>query len=619
MSSSNPPGQDLLRSPFRYRVNLNTPLALSVARIFIPICFGMYSLWLGADSNWDLFNYHLYNPFAWLHGKWLLDIAPAGLQSYFNPLLDLVFYWANTHLPSRLVGFALGWLHGLSFVLILAIAQRVLTGLPESDRYRVPLLLAVAGCLTGNFLSGLGNLMGDDSTALLVLSGLFVLLANWERLATATPRSIAAAIAGGIVLGLGVGLKLTNAVFAVALCVALLSYPGGVAARLRVSVCFGIGVLIGLALTGGYWFVHMWKLFGNPLYPQFGGLFPNPMTQAGGAGDSRWGPHGAWESVLWPIIITLDSGRVSEIPIRQIVWALVYLLLLAWGVGQVSGRLKSAARSAFDPRARLIVVFVVVGFVVWMRLFSIYRYVVPIEALTPLVIWILLHRLLRPEAARRAAKWILVAATAVVVTGGARTWGHEGWSDPLYHAQLPEVSQPARATVILSSQHRRAWAWLATFFPPEIAFMQLDSSFPGTSLFLAHMRDTARSRGGPIYAVVDGEYDWRADSVARVGRFVERIGMTRGERGCAVLREAVTRLHLHASVVSTPHSARACELAERADDAERFQRENQDDLKQAALAFERDGFELDVSSCERYVAGVGTGHVSYQWCRVSLR
>lgn len=620
MSNSHSASPDRSGLVFWRCIDLNTPHALRMARVLVPLCFGFYSLFLGADSNWDLFNYHLYNPFAWLHGKLQLDLAPAGIQSYFNPLLDLTSYWAYTHLPSRVVGFAAGWLHGLSFVLILAIVQRVLTDLPERDRYRVPLLLACAGCLTANFLSGLGNSMGDDSTALFSLAGLLVLLSRWDRLGAATPRSIAAAIAGGIVLGLGVGLKLTNAVFAVALCVALLiSYPGSVATKLRVSVLFGIGVLGGLAITSGYWFFHLWKLFGNPLYPQFGMLFPSEMTRPDALGDLRWRPRGVWENVLWPIIITIDSKRVGETPIRQIIWAVGYLLLLAWGVRRVAGRRAPAAGRPLDARARLIVLFIVIGFVVWMRLFSIYRYVVAIEVLMPLVVWILLHRLLSADAARRASKWVLVAATAVVVTGGGRTWGHEGWSDPLYHAELPAINEPARTTVMIATQNGRPWAWLATRFSPEIAFMQVDSSFPGTDRFLDRMRDTARSRGGPIYAIIDGETNWRVDSAARADRFAGKLGITSSERGCAALRWAMTRLHLHAAIVPPSSPARVCAIAARADDLTDIERGNRDNRARAVPMFQRSGFELDPSSCTSYAAGIGTGHSAYQWCRVTLR
>ena len=50
------------------------------------------ALALGRDANWDLRNYHLYNPYALLEGRWNLDLAPAGLHSFLHPGLDAPFY-----------------------------------------------------------------------------------------------------------------------------------------------------------------------------------------------------------------------------------------------------------------------------------------------------------------------------------------------------------------------------------------------------------------------------------------------------------------------------------------------------------------------------------------------
>ena len=47
---------------------------------------------LKQDVNWDLQNYHFYNAWAFVHQRLGWDIAPAQLQTYHNPLLDLPYY-----------------------------------------------------------------------------------------------------------------------------------------------------------------------------------------------------------------------------------------------------------------------------------------------------------------------------------------------------------------------------------------------------------------------------------------------------------------------------------------------------------------------------------------------
>ena len=49
-------------------------------------------LLLRQDANWDLQNYHFYNAWAFVHGRLGWDLAPAQLQTFHNPLLDLPFY-----------------------------------------------------------------------------------------------------------------------------------------------------------------------------------------------------------------------------------------------------------------------------------------------------------------------------------------------------------------------------------------------------------------------------------------------------------------------------------------------------------------------------------------------
>lgn len=168
-----------------FYIDLNNPVTTRNAVILVPLAFGLWSVLLGADSNWDLQNYHLYNAFALLNDKLKTDFAPGGFQSYFNPILDLPYYFAITHLPPRLVGFLMGTAHGLNFVLVLEICRRVLHALPPADKYRIPLLLAIAGCLTVNFLSELGNTMGDNMTSLFCLASVLIILQAWQRSRTA--------------------------------------------------------------------------------------------------------------------------------------------------------------------------------------------------------------------------------------------------------------------------------------------------------------------------------------------------------------------------------------------------------------------------------------------------
>ena len=79
------------------------------------------SLLTGQDVCFDLQNYHLYTPYAFLTGRFETDIIPAGaLHTFFNPLLDIpffiIFYYLNEW--PLLTGFLQGVYFGL-FLFIL--------------------------------------------------------------------------------------------------------------------------------------------------------------------------------------------------------------------------------------------------------------------------------------------------------------------------------------------------------------------------------------------------------------------------------------------------------------------------------------------------------------------
>lgn len=609
-----------MAAPFRQRTSffliLNTPRASAVACMLAPILFGLWSLVLGQDSNWDLFNYHLYNAYALLNGKLNTDWAPAGIQTYFNPLLDVVYFVLNRYLPAPAVGFLFGAMHGLVFALVLSIARAALPSLRAEDRWRLPLLLSVAGVLTANFLSCLGNSMGDDTTALFILVSLAIVLNTWQIVSVASARSITLLTCAGAFVGAGVGLKLTNAPYALALCVGLLTFPVSLGTRAKLCIAFGLGVLAGFALTGGYWLWQMWHTFRNPVFPQFSAIFPNPLSASVTVVDRSFLPKSALEALFWPFLFSANAKRVGQVAIHQIVWPVLYVLFWAWCVASAFGR---KPRVALDARARYLLVVIALGYLVWMKLFSIYRYLVPIEVLAPLAIFVLLSRLLNYELARRSAAWLLAIGAVVVVAGGAKTWGHEPWARTAFRSELPTIAEPENTTVILVGGDPAGW--LATFFPPSLAFTQIGSNFPESPAYDARVLAMVRGRGGPAYGVFPAKQNWRLTSVESMNGVLDRLQLNRGAHGCGAVQWAVSRLHLHAAVVwdSTGSAPTACRLGLRADDVRDLGAENAEAIAIAKRTLERVGLTLDPASCTTYRAYAGKSELPYYWCSLKVQ
>src|SRR4051812_35319164 len=102
---------------------LNYPIIAIL--LLISLGFGILSVKLGQDTNWDLLNYHLYNPYAYLTGRINYDLAPAGLQTYFNPSIDILYYQAINSWNPKVLAFILGFIHGLNFIVLYGICKKI--------------------------------------------------------------------------------------------------------------------------------------------------------------------------------------------------------------------------------------------------------------------------------------------------------------------------------------------------------------------------------------------------------------------------------------------------------------------------------------------------------------
>lgn len=596
-------------------IDFNAPHVVRRFLILVPLLFGLWSVLLGPDANYDLYNYHLYNAFAFLNDKLRIDFAPAGSQTYFNPSLDIGYYLLNTHVPPRLAGFLMGCLHGLNFLLVYGVARKTLSFLPAQDRLRIPLFLAIAGSLTGNFLSEIGSTMGDNSTALFSLGALYLILSCWDRLSGWSWQAVALSMAAGLVAGVGIGLKLTNAVYALALCAALLWYPAKFQLRVALAFCFGVAVLLGLALSGGYWFWAMWQEFRNPLFPQFSAFFPNALTSSVTITDLRWRPANLLETLCWPLVFSFSSGRVAEMGgMRQIIWAVAYLLLILTVLRWLYARIRARALPPMDARARYVLVYVVLGFVLWMELFSIYRYIVPIELLAPLVIYLLFTQCLPPTSVWKFSFRTILACTLLVVLGGSPTWGHEGWADRPFYAELPPLANPAKTMVILPGGDPPL-AWLAVLFPREVAFAQLYSYPPGPG-FAIHLDEMTAQRSEALYGVFEGRYDSRADSIRRINALTARFGLNSSPTGCQALHWATEKFHLRAAFVPGGDAGALCQLQARAADLVDVDAENLAARNKKRPLFEPNRLKLIDESCRNYKSGIGNGVKIFQLCKL---
>lgn len=503
----------------------NSRLAAWFILIAVPLGLGLYSLSLGQDTNWDLQNYHWYNPYAFLNGRLGKDLAPAGLQSYFNPLIDLPYYLASKHAHPKLAGFLLALTQGLNFVFLLKIAERVVK--PLDSNGKTPLLLALLGLLTVGFLSELGTTINDSLTSIFNLAALSLALSEAGAADGAGRRSLRWFALAGLLAGLGCGFKLTNAIFTLALSLSLLLLPLPWSGRAKVLLVFGLSSAAGFILAGGYWLYTIWLQFGNPLFPQFNHIFHSELAPPEPIRDIRFLPRSLAEKLVYPVIFTADPMRVGEFPYKQISWLIAYAAI----VGLFGNRLyyfftrKSAPRR-LCPEAKLVIAYLSIAYLLWLNLFGIYRYLISIEMLIPLVLFVIATHLSK-------AKWIAPATMALLTLvtlynlRGIPDWGRAAWDREAFHADAQALRQENPAVILLVYH---PLAWLVPVLDTDAAIIQISPNFPVSAAYWRRAKSLVDGHPGKRFVMFDPGEDR-----AKINYGLAKLRLARLEGSCKLI------------------------------------------------------------------------------------
>jgi len=408
------------------------------------------SLALGQDFNIDLLHYHFYNGFAFLAGRLDQDVAPAGVVSYFNPLLDAVHYLGLRYGRPWVFGALLGAFQGLNLLLVWAIARRTLG---REGRWLAP-LAAVLAALGQNAVSLLGTTFADTTVSVPVLGALLLLVGESQ---VSVARVFAAALIGGAAVGLKPTVGAAQAGLA-----ALVLVRAWRERRAGLVVAFAAGTLSGWALTNGWWAIALWHRFANPFYPLFNNLFRSPFGPPAFRLDPRWGVRDPLDWLRPPIDAALGfHQRLQEVSFRDARLLLPLASLLPW-LGTSLGRARSGR--PLEAPGQGLLPFWLVTYAAWLAAFHYYRYAAVLELLAPVVAF----ALLREAWPRRASMAAGVVALVLLISTSVSQWGRQPWRDRCFQPRIPVLGQQGDQIVFLRDA---VLSFAIPFFPADARFV----------------------------------------------------------------------------------------------------------------------------------------------------
>jgi hypothetical protein len=484
--------------PARAPLSANEYVFLGCAILF----WAAFVIVLGKDTSWDFRNYHWYGPYALFNHRLGFDVAVANHGSWYNPYLDIPFYWLATHTRSWIALACLGAAQGANVVPLYLIGR---SALRFADFKLGAGALAILGQTGAQTLTEFGTTYYDNVMSVFVFSGLAILICNRDILRSGQLGRVGMlALVAGFVTGCAMGLKLPEMPFCVGFVAALVALGGNWKHQSVRLLAGGVGGIAGFALFGGSWMLFVFHQTGNPLFPYFNEYWRSPLVLPAPYRDMRFVPTHFWRQILFPFYFSYDYHVADDLGFQDIRVAIAYVTVPA------AALMWLARRQSRDPltedRINLpLFAFAAASYFVWLRMFAIYRYIILLEMLAPLLIIAAVG--LMPASRRARVIALGVLCFAVLVTVRSDFLEHAPLDDPYIQVALPPIPHPDHTMVVMTGD--APMGFIATQLPPQIPVLRIDGWMvqprDGT-LLTRQMKsrvDAHLMAGGDLYLIAD--------------------------------------------------------------------------------------------------------------------
>ncbi|QAU24065.1 hypothetical protein EO087_08725 [Dyella sp. M7H15-1] len=450
----------------------------AVLLLALTVVAGLLSVRLGQDANWDLQNYHIYNAFAFFNHRHDMDVGGTA-QWYFNPAPDFFYYQLAhffLHYP-KIVAFIQGGQAAILWLLLWLLFEQARQW--TAINTWVIRLAWITACSGSALISEVGTTFNDIPQTYLTIAGLFFF--SKYLIDDSKNKSLCV---GFFLFGLATGFKLTSAIFIVAAAVTLLIVNRTVRGILLAVVSGTVGVLV----SGGWWFFYLTLQYQNPLFPYFNDIFHSPWWSSTMMTDLRFFPHSVLQWIAYPVFwLVPNHDLVTEVDFAD-------GRVLAGLIGAVGCVFRLAMTAASKPSstqhlsvrkyACAMAVFFLASYLLWLRMFSIYRYAMPLETLSPLLLAIFLSfKTKSPKFAHPIVpgSLFIVVSLSIMLTTKYPDWMRTSYSGAVLSTQ---TTLDARDATIVGAAGDPPISFIFTLMPDAAHFVTIDDGgVIGTRLF----------------------------------------------------------------------------------------------------------------------------------------
>lgn len=351
--------------------------------VLFLIAGGVLSMMLRYEMSWDFANYHYFGPWALFNNRIGYDLLAAGFNAFYNPFMDVPLYLLVRYFNDYpyFIHFMQGLWSGALMYVLFKIA--LLSFDYKTIRGKIGVVLTLLIGLTGNaFFMQIGTSSNDVQTSTLVMIAFYMLFKEINR---DNMRSWMFLIAG-FVMGASMGLKLTTITYCLSSGLTLILFYKDLKNPIKLIGLFALGGFIGFLTFEGYWMYVLWEKFQNPFFPFANAFFRSPYGEFGDNSYLNFRPLTFWEFLLKPFAMCFNfyrlEGMAWNVDFRL---AIIYVIAIVYGLRLLVRRIKKQSIE-ISRQQKFLMIFLLLSYVLWINIFALMRFYIPIETLSAIYI-----------------------------------------------------------------------------------------------------------------------------------------------------------------------------------------------------------------------------------------
>ncbi len=341
------------------------------------------SVILKNENLFDFYNYHYYNPWAWLNGRIGYDVAPASYLTFLNPLIDLPRYFTIVLFNEHINWFYA--VNGLWFGWLLFVFYKTLRLIFDTDTVRgcwevlFTMVIAVTGRMTWFNISSSNN---EIILAFINFCGLYFLFK--EIKGGPQKQNVKSFIWAGLILGAGLGLKSTSFAVCVAAGLSLIIGFKWLEKPIKFISIFTLCGLVGYLVVNAWWMYKMYDLYDNPFFPFFNNIFQSEYFIKDNISFDNFVPTFN-QLAFCPFLALLGNVCNGEGVGADFRLQIFYILAIVWIIYLIIKR-KIKYYYQNRPMEFFFYLFLLIYYLVWAKFLGVQHYFIVLEMFGALLV-----------------------------------------------------------------------------------------------------------------------------------------------------------------------------------------------------------------------------------------